>query len=253
MTAIGDPAPDGVAARARALPRGAVRGLLVATGLTAVMYAVPQGAWLAAPLLWLSTLAHELGHGLTALLVGAEFTALELYADGSGVAAWRGSVGALGQAAIAAGGLLGPAVGAALCFAFGRSARAARIILGVAAIGLLLGLVLWVRTLFGAAFVAALAVGCGTVAWRLHDEVARVLVLFLGIQLALSVFSRGDYLFATTARTGAGLMPSDTQQMAEALWLPAWFWGALVGVLSVGVLAGGLTWALRPTRRRSAS
>lgn len=250
MSTVSAPPRDAVASRARALPRGAVRGLLVATGLTALMFAVPQGAWLAAPLLWLSTLAHELGHGLTAVLLGADFTTLELYADGSGVATWRGQVGALGQGAIAAGGLLGPAVLAALCFAFGRSARASRAVLGLAAIGLAIALLLWVRTVFGAVFVGTLAVGCGAVAWRLHDEVARVLVLFFGIQLALSVFSRSDYLFATTAQTGAGLMPSDTQQMAEALWLPAWVWGGSVGLVSVAVLAGGLTWALRPARRR---
>ena len=58
--------------------------------------------------------------------------------------------------------------------------------------------------------------------------------------MSLSVFSRGDYLFKPAAKTTAGLMPSDTAQIAAALFLPYWFWGALIGALSLAILGCGL-------------
>jgi hypothetical protein len=78
----------------------------------------------------------------------------------------------------------------------------------------------------------------------LPDEANRFVAAFFGVQLALSVFSRSDYLWATVARTGAGEMMSDTAQMAAALWLPAWFWGALCGAFSLVVLGVGVWGAL---------
>ncbi len=67
----------------------------------------------------------------------------------------------------------------------------------------------------------------------------------LAIQLSLSVFSRGDYLFTDVAETAGGTMPSDVARMAEALILPYWFWGGVVGLLSVLVLIIGLWSFLR--------
>ena len=45
-------------------------------------------------------------------------------------------------------------------------------------------------------------------------------LLLLAVQLALSVFSRGDYLFTNVALTSAGPMPSDVAVMSDALFLP---------------------------------
>ena len=56
----------------------------------------------------------------------------------------------------------------------------------------------------------------------------------------LSRFSRGDYLFTPYADTGGGRLPSDVGQIATALWLPYWFWGALCAVASLWVLGWGV-------------
>jgi hypothetical protein len=61
----------------------------------------------------------------------------------------------------------------------------------------------------------------------------------------LSVFSRGDYLFTDVARTQNGAMPSDVANMANALFLPYWFWGAACGLFSVAMLALGAWFFLR--------
>jgi hypothetical protein len=213
--------------------------------LTLALYLIPGGRVLARPFVLLSTLAHELGHGLAAIAVGGRFEALLMWSDGSGVATWTALVGRLGHATIAAGGLIGPAVAAALCFAAGRRAPSSRLALAILGAGLVVAELLVVRTLFGVAFVAAVALTCLLVAWRATPWLAQLVVLFVGVQLGLSVFSRGDYLFTAEAATASGAMPSDTAQIASALLLPYWFWGALCGAISVAVLIGGFVVLVR--------
>jgi hypothetical protein len=231
------PAPR--TARAKAAER--TRLVLVVCALvTFALYRFPEGRYLAYPLMLISTLAHELGHGLTAVLVGGRFVRFEMWADGSGVATWGGSGGRLELAIVAAGGLVGPAFVAALAFAAGRRPRGARRALLFCAFGLGLTLLLVVRNLFGVLFVGMLLLFCLLVGLKASDDIAQLSLVFLALQLALSVFSRGDYLFTPTAQTAAGPMPSDVGQMANALLLPFWFWGGVCGLFSVAVLAFGL-------------
>ena len=68
----------------------------------------------------------------------------------------------------------------------------------------------------------------------------------MAVQLSLSVFSRADYLFTETA--GAG--PSDVAQMADALFLPYWFWGIVCGAISGLVLLSGIRTFSRSTSHR---
>ncbi|MEM7356279.1 MAG: M50 family metallopeptidase [Acidobacteriota bacterium] len=214
--------------------------LLVSVGLTALLYIVPYGQYVAYPLMLLSTLAHEMGHGVAAILVGGTFHRFEMWADGSGVANWSGHVGPLQLAFVAAGGLVGPAVAAALGFAVGRTVRGARGALTAVAVILALALLLVVRNLFGFVFVAVVLAGCVLAARKASGEVAQLILIFLAVQLALSVFSRGDYLFTPVAETTGGTLPSDVGQMANALLLPYWFWGLVCGAVSVGVLIYGI-------------
>ena len=214
--------------------------LLLSVGLTALLYVVPYGEFLAYPLMLLSTLAHEMGHGIAAELVGGDFERFMMWADGSGVATWSGHVGPFRRAAVAAGGLLGPAIAAAIGFAVGRTIRGARGALIAVAIILALALLLVVRNLFGVIFVSIVLAGCLLAARKASGEVAQLVLIFLAVQLALSVFSRGDYLFTAEARTANGVMPSDVGQMEAALILPYWFWGLGCGAVSIIVLIYGL-------------
>jgi hypothetical protein len=219
--------------------------LVVSIALTALLYAVPGLRMLAWPLRLIATLAHELGHGLAAVAVGGDFEALLMWSDGSGQATWTALVGRLGHAIIAAGGLVGPALAAAVCFVLGRSARAARVSLLVMGLGLIAADVLVVRTLFGVLFVAVLAVAFVAIGALAADWLVQGTLVFVAVQLALSVFARADYLFTPVARTASGEMPSDVAHMAEALILPYWFWGACCGLFSVAVLVLALVVFLR--------
>jgi hypothetical protein len=212
-------------------------GSLVATIL---LYIIPYGDRVAYPLMLLSTLAHEAGHGVTALLVGGNFHRLSLWADGSGIAYWSAAPNRIRTALVAAGGLVGPAMVATLGFYLGRRPERARKTLAVVAAILAVALLLLVRGLFGWLFVATVAGACALTARKADAKTARLVLIFLSVQLALSVFSRADYLFTPVAATASGDMASDTAVIAQALWLPHWVWGTACGAVSILALAYGV-------------
>src|SRR5262247_772836 len=104
-------------------------------GATLVLYLVPFLDIVARPLIYISTLVHELGHGIGAILVGGHFVKLEMWSDGSGVAMNAARSNAQ-HAFISAAGLVGPAFAAAGGFALARRKKWARF--GLLAIGLVL-------------------------------------------------------------------------------------------------------------------
>lgn len=220
--------------------RGVRRALYAAIAITAALYIVPGGDVLARPLVWVSTLFHELGHSGVTALVGGDVDATRVFADGSGVAETRRPPGRLRAAAVAAGGLVGPAMGAALLFVLARRPSRARVGAAVLGAALLVAVVFALRGPIAVAL--GLLLGAGGVALGLRARPAwtQVAVLFLAVQLALSVFSRADYLFTPSAQTAAGVAPSDSAQIAAALAGPYWLWGALCGLLSLAVLAAGV-------------
>lgn len=115
-------------------------------------------------------------------------------------------------------------------------------VLGVA---LLVADVWIVRNVFGWFFVTLFAAALLAVSLRASAWASQLTLLFLSVQLALSVFSRGDYLFKATANTAGGTFPSDVANMSSALFLPYWFWGAVCGAFSVLTLAVGAWLFLR--------
>jgi hypothetical protein len=219
--------------------------------LTVALYFVPFGQLLAYPLVLLSTLVHEVGHGLASIAVGGRFERFVMFADASGMAFSTGVAPGWPQALVAAGGLVGPALVAALAFVTARRAGWARaFLLGMAVAGVVL-LVLVVRNPFGIGFAGVLVTLLGWLGLRAATSTTQVATVFMAVQLSLSVFSRGDYLFVKEAQTGAGTAPSDVALMANALGGPYWAWGLACGAFSVVVLVAGV-WAfsaaLGPTR-----
>lgn len=220
--------------------------LVGAIGLTVALYTIPGGRTVATPLLWLSTFAHELGHAVAAWLVGGQVSSLMVFPDGSGVLSWRMSgESGLRRAFVAAGGLLGPPTCAAVMFVCARQASHARWALQITSVLAVLLTMAIVRNVFGVVFVLALALALGVAARKLSAVSVRLLLAFLAVQLSLSVFSRADYLFVSTANTGSGQMPSDVAQISLAIGLPHWFWGLVCGGFSVVVLGFGLRTSLR--------
>jgi hypothetical protein len=223
-----------------ASPALAGKALLIAVAVTALLYVVPYGHLIGYPLVLVSTIAHEMGHGIAGVLVGGRFDSFVVFADASGSAHIVGYSGRFARAFVSAGGLCGPACAAGLGFLAARSPRLSRLAVVVAGAFLAVSLLWVVRNLVGWIAVGALAAGLLAVGLKARAELAQVVLVFLAVQLSLSVFSRGDYLFTDVANTAEGAFPSDVANMASALFLPFWMWGALCGAFSVAVLALGL-------------
>lgn len=225
--------------------------LVVSVLATFGLYMIPYGRYVAYPLMLLSTLAHEMGHGIAALLTGNDFDKFEMWSDGSGLAYWRGNPGRFARAFISAGGLVGPAFASAFCFVLARRAKVARVTMGLVALALVASMVLVVRNLFGFMFVGTLATLFLALAAKAKPWAAQLSLLFLGTQLALSVFSRSDYLFTDVAQMASGPMPSDVATMAEQLFLPYWFWGGVCALVSLLIMAAGI-WSFFREPKKSA-
>jgi peptidase M50B-like protein len=224
--------------------RRTTRVLAATMAVTALLYLLPFGRTLAWPLVLISTLAHELGHGLAAVVLGGHFHALRIQPDASGVALWSGPLGRFATAAVAGAGLVGPAAAAFLLLVLGREPRRARQVLAALGAALCVVAILLARNSFGFGFTLLLGTAFLLVALR-APRASQTVVMLVAVQLGLSVFSRADYLFMPMALTPAGPMPSDVSVMAHALLLPYWFWGVLCGTLSVLLLFAGLRICLR--------
>lgn len=222
-------------------PERLVALLVVSIVGTVVLYMVHALRPIAYPMLLLSTYAHEMGHGVAAVLMGGRFDALLLHPDGSGVALMALPPTRTSAAVSSAGGLLGPPIAAAILLVLGTRRRWARATVWAMALFSVVVSVWVIRTTFGLFFVLSFAAICAVFARWASAAAQQFWVIFIATQLGMAVFSRGDYLFTPHAQTARGLMPSDVMQISNALWGPYWLWGGMIALCSVAILC----WALR--------
>lgn len=225
--------------------------LIISVVATLALFLTPGLDFIAYPLMLLSTLVHEMGHGVGGLLAGGDWLDFHMFPDGSGYArTWAPD--AFGTALLCASGLVGPATVAAIYLIVGRNPRWARAALILTGAFFTVSLVFWVSGTFAFIFVALVAAACIGVGLFTSAETSRLALLFLATQLALSAYSRGDYLFTdyVDGQMSEGkLTPSDVQIMADSLGGPYWFWGLVCGGFSVAVILLGGWLYLRPPRR----
>ncbi|MEL7084537.1 MAG: M50 family metallopeptidase [Cyanobacteria bacterium P01_G01_bin.4] len=212
--------------------------LVLAAIATIATWQLPFGHQLLYPFTILSVWFHEMGHGLTALVLGGSFQKLELFANGSGVATHGGAVfgGRLGRALVAAGGPLGPAIAGSGLIIAARWPNLSRWNLGILVVALLLSLI-WMRTLFGVIAIVGWAAGIGGIAAWGPRWLREFALPFLGVQACVSTYNQLSYLFTRAVQIDGQFLLSDSGQIARQLFLPYWFWGALLGLLSLGLLA----------------
>ena len=233
--------------------QGEAIGRLVVAGLVVTMLpALPFGTYLIYPFAILTTWFHEMGHGLTALLLGQDFERLVIFPNGSGYAQYQlqGSASRLVAAAIAAGGPLAPcAVGAGLIVASGDP-RAWRPVLWATAAAIILSVVIWVRSATGWWALPLVAAILGVVAWRGSPAWERFTLQFVGVMGAASMLQDFNYLFTEQAMIGGQAVLSDTGQIAAVLGLPHWFWAGLILLASAVMVGAALRYALAEKRLR---
>lgn len=214
--------------------------LFLSAAAIALLWQIPYGQQLLYPLTLLATFAHEMGHGLTAMLLGERFDHLLLHADGSGMAVWHGNPGRITTALIAAGGLVGPTVAGITLLLLSRSPRYARAMLATLAALVAMSVLVWLRNPFGVVFLLAWAVTLGVAARALSDTVAAFFLHLIAVTLCLSWFNDLDYMFSAQAMVNGVLQPSDSAVVADALGLTYWFWGGVIAVFSLAMAALGI-------------
>lgn len=193
------------------------------------------GKTLMFPFTILGTWAHESGHGIAAVLAGGEFAKLELYSDFGGAAYYRG-VGRLGQAFTAAGGLIGPAIAGGIVIIFGARIQTVHWVLAIISALIILSLLFKIKNLFGRVSMSITA-GLFILTALIGPDNFKIFVTqLIGVQLCMTSVGSLDYMFTKHFNMGGKQMNSDTQNISESLFLPYWFWGALIAILSFAIL-----------------
>lgn len=233
--------------------KGEAIGRLVLAGfVVSLLPVLPFGAYLAYPFLILTTWFHEMGHGLTAAVLGQSFERLVLLPDGSGYAEYliNGNAPRLVQAAISLGGPLAPSiVGAALIVASAHP-RAWRPVLWAMVAVILASTIIWVRSATGWWALPVAASVLGLVAWRASGAFQRFTLQFLGLTAAWSVFGAWRYFLTEQILIEGQPQLSDTGAIAAVLVLPYWFWAGVILLGAGAMFFFSLRYALADKRRR---
>lgn len=225
--------------------------LILAGFLVIALPAFPFGNYVIYPFYLLTTWFHEMGHGITAELVGQDFQQLMIYADGSGVAESYVDTDAspFTRASIAAGGPLAPSIIGSLLIVASAHERYWRPTLFVLAAAIIVSVAIYVRSNIGWAVLPLMGALMVLIAWRASDGVVRFSLQFLGILAAMSMLQDWDYLFSEQAMVGGTPMLSDTGQIEANLFLPHWFWAAAIILVSTIMIGASLKYALSDARR----
>lgn len=225
------------------------RGLLLLAALLVLwgIHYLPGSGLVLYPLMLFDTMVHEMGHGLTALVLGGRLEKLELFTDGSGLA-WTAVEPGWRQAAVAAGGLLGPPFLAAFAFGAAQSPRAARVwvlAMGTFLLGCLIG---FVRGGMAWPFLLLISLTLLAIGLRARAQLVQLTTLVLALELSVLTYSRSDYLFMGSAVVNGARRASDVGRIAESLGLPYWVWGAVIGLFSALLIGWEARSYLRSTR-----
>jgi len=230
-------------------PKNAI--LIAAGAYFFVVAFVPFGSTLLYPLTLFTTWVHEMGHGMSALLVGGHFSHLEIRANAGGTA-WAGAAHGWPDAIVSAGGLLAPPLLGAIILATVHGPKRARgFLLGLVA-AIVVSLLFYVRSGVGIVTMSALSLVFGYVALFAFRETPQRRVWFaqlLAVILAIDTLTR-MVSYAFMGQTSEG-KTSDTAHIAENLGGHHLVWGLVITALALGMLAFGVWWAWRPRRAAS--
>ncbi len=217
----------------------------IAAAVSVILPRIPYGRHVLYPFALLGTWAHEMGHGLMAIVAGGTFNRLLIFQNLGGTA-YSSGVGSLGRAFVAAGGLLGPAIAGGIIIILGSRESTARWVLGGLAIILAVSIVLFVRNAFGWFSLGLIAALLAPLAFYGPDIVKIFVAQLIGIQFCLASWGTLDYMFTKDFVRDGQVIDSDTQEIAEVLLLPYWFWGGLIAATSLAIMGSAfyVAWVL---------
>lgn len=179
-----------------------------------------------------------MGHGLTALALGGNFTSLEILPNGSGYAIHSGSAwfGAFGEAIIASAGPVGPTIAGSILLLYSDKPKTAKVILMLLGLLMFLSVLLWIRTLFAVILMLVFALIIIFISIRKPSRLQQLTLQFFGVQAFASLYLNIDYLFSAGAVLDGQQFLSDTAVISDKLFFPYWFWGGVLLGFSIVVI-----------------
>ncbi len=208
--------------------------------LVFLLWQLPYFGMIQYPLLLLGTWFHEMGHGLTALLLGGKFYYLEIYDNGGGVAYSNVSFSYLeynvARSITSAGGLLGPAISGAILIASAKNRITSKITLWLLVIIMVLSLCIWIHELLALIILSIFAAILFFIAILRVRKLEAFTLLFLGTQCVLSTYLQTSYLFTKQFERDGRIQYSDTQIIAAHLSGEYWMWAVLILLITIFLL-----------------
>lgn len=207
---------------------------VLATGLLALVLVLAPSTY---PRVRLGvTLVHEAGHALVALLVGRRLQGIRLHSDTSGLTLSRGRPRGPGMVAMLAAGYLAPALvglGAALLLADGRS-----LAMLWAVVVLLLGVLAWIRNLYGLVVVLVVGAVVLLVTWYADARTQSATALLVAWLLLLA---SPRPLVELLLAGRSGRRGSDPDQLARLTRVPSVVWVLVLLAANVAGLVVGVS------------
>ncbi len=202
---------------------------------TFILWQFPFGRIALYPFTILGTWFHEMGHGLTAMILGGRFVELVIYPDGSGFARFTTDLflGNIGQAIVAMGGPIGPTIAGSALIASTKKMKFGRIVMFLLGLSMLLSVLIWIRSFVGILIIAILGLVIIFISIKGSDKLQILSLQFLGVQAIMSLYLSIDYLFSSGGYVGGSSFNSDTAIIAKYLLLPHWLWAFLILAFSV--------------------
>ena len=204
--------------------------VLIALGVAAGLVVVPALWRLTRPAV---TIVHELGHAAVGILAGRRFTGFVVSADMSGHAVTVGKRRGIGRILTTWAGYPAPAVLGAALIQIALAGWAGTALF--AALLVLLGSLVFTRSLHTVAAVLGSAAAVGLIWWFGGAAAGGLVTLAIGAFLLLGAWSHLAAVI-TSGRRG-----DDPAQLAQLTPLPAWCWNGTF----VLVLGACTWWAIR--------
>ena len=217
-------------------------------GLCFIVYMVLQVPLVSLPIRFLSTWAHELGHGLGAVFTGGKFVELTVFPNFSGLAR-TGTSNDFQRAMVIILGLLGPSIIGVLMIVLTRALNWYRVAIVVLAV-LLAMTQIWAADSFTRLSLAGGMVILGLIAWKVPNQAVLYISHIIAIALCLNALTGFGYFFVGSAEIAGSVYASDTQHMADILIGPYWLWGGIIAALSIIILFAGVVFSDKWARKK---
>lgn len=215
-------------------------GFILLAVVTVVIWRFPIGYYILYPFTIMGTWFHEMGHGIMAMCMGANFTHLEIFPNGSGLAHYRYTDlylnKNLARGLIASAGLMGPPVVGAILILMSKSFKKSTVILYVLSIAMLLSVAIWVRTPVGIVVISLLGAILLLIAVKGGSIFKQLIVQIIGLLACVDTYKQIDYLFMKDVVVDGKASLSDTGSIAANLGMTYWFWAVLIAVASFCLL-----------------